>query len=54
MELASWLYNYERQNGLYKEEIMKEITDNAMAPLYEQLCAKYGWQLDEELLRTMK
>jgi hypothetical protein len=25
-----------------------------MAPLYEQLCSKYSWQLDEELLRTMK
>mmetsp|Transcript_125845 Transcript_125845/g.246648 ORF Transcript_125845/g.246648 Transcript_125845/m.246648 type:complete len:372 (-) Transcript_125845:76-1191(-) len=54
MELASLLYNNERQNGLHREAIMKEIIDNTMAPLYEQLCVKHEWQLDEELLKTMK
>jgi hypothetical protein len=54
MELATMLYNHERQNGAHKEEIMKEITENSMAPLYEQLCAKFNWPVDEELLRSMK
>jgi hypothetical protein len=54
MELATMLYNHERQNGAHKEEIMKEITENSMAALYEQLCAKFNWPVDEELLRSMK
>jgi hypothetical protein len=54
MELASMLYNYERQEGLHLDEIMAKLKEDTMAPLYEHLCSKYSWQLDEELLRTMK
>lgn len=54
MELATLLYNYERQSGSHKEAIVKEITDNSMALLYEQLCVKFSWQMDEELLQSMK
>lgn len=54
MELASLLYNYEREKGLHQDTIMAKLTEDSMAPLYEQLCSKYSWQLDEELLRNMK
>lgn len=54
MELATLLYNHERLNGAHKDAIMKELTDNSMAPLYEKVSAQYGWGVDEELLRSMK
>lgn len=54
MELATLLYNHERLNGAHREAIMKEIKDNSMAPLYEKLAVQHSWEVDEDLLRTMK
>lgn len=54
MEFANMLYNYERQKGLHLEEIMTKLKADNMAPLYEHLCAKFAWQINDDLLQTMK
>ena len=63
MDLANSLYNYDRsiatnENTVaaseIKETIIKKITEDSMTSLYEQLCNKYSWEQDEDLLKSMK
>lgn len=36
-----------------KAEVLKSVEDDAMAPYYEHLCARFGWAVDAELLQRM-
>jgi hypothetical protein len=64
MELANQIYNYERiraadVNSNDKLEVIKEsvfatLKLENMAPLYSQLCQKFSWSLDENVLAIMK
>lgn len=60
MDLANILYNYDNEivdsdkSISLKSEIITSITENSMTPLYESLCIKYRWQIDEELTIAMK
>ena len=60
MELANTLYNYDRLHSQgeeslsHKETIQAKIVEDSMCPLYELLCSKYNWQVDEALLKSMR
>lgn len=67
MEVANLIYNYERLKGSppnpnpspnetekLKEQILKIVEDNSMAPWYTSLCEKYEWSLDLALEKKMK
>lgn len=54
------IYNYERLKETSQDvtaiqtEIMHSIKDNEMAPLYQSLCSRFSWNVDETLVKTMK
>ncbi len=54
MELAALLYNYERGVHENKEAILKKVTEDVMAPLYEELCTKFKWELEQGVIDAMK
>jgi len=67
MELANNLYIYDivitsDASNQYitvtpeelKTTIVATITENNMVPLYEKMCEKYSWTIDEEFLKTAK
>ena len=62
MELCQRVYRYEyaiETGQLDKAENLKAsiiatITEDAMAPHYTALCAKYGWTVDEEKESAMR
>jgi hypothetical protein len=62
MELANNIYNYDRlrsegnqqEASLLEASILKELTDNEMAPLYLSLAQKFNWTVDESLIGTLK
>lgn len=55
MEFANVIFNYDltRSDSL-KDQIQEKIKENDMTALYEALSSKYGWELDQDLLTTMK
>ena len=54
MDLAALLYNYERGVLENKEAIVKIVVENSMTPLYQQLCSKFNWELDQSVVDTLK
>lgn len=54
MDLAALLYNYERGVVENKKEILEKVVEDSMTPLYEQLCTKFNWELDQSVLETLK
>lgn len=54
MDLAALLYNYERGVLENKEAIVKIVVENSMTPLYQQLCTKFNWELDQSVVDTLK
>lgn len=60
MDLANLIYNFDRQqkneegSAKIKEEIMKSIEQDCMAPLYVSLSEKYEWAQDSALVSAMK
>lgn len=54
MDLAALLYNYERGVLGNKEAILKIVVDDSMAPLYEQLCFKFNWEMDQSVVDSLK
>lgn len=68
MDLANNLYRYDiltttsdasnqyitlTPEGL-KTTIVTTIIENNMVPLYEKLCEKYSWTVDEDFLKSAK
>ena len=68
MDLANNLYRYDiltttsdasnqyitlTPEGL-KTTILTTIIENNMVPLYEKLCEKYSWTVDEDFLTSAK
>lgn len=68
MELANNLYIYDiltttsdasnqyitlTPEGL-KTTIVTKMTENNMVPLYEKICEKYSWTVDEDFLKAAK
>ncbi|KAJ6229532.1 26s proteasome non-atpase regulatory subunit 6 [Anaeramoeba flamelloides] len=37
-----------------KEKILKIAVEDKMAPYYSSICKKFGWEVDEETLKTLK
>lgn len=62
MDLANDIYVYELFRSEQKAEqaeqtqraILEKITESDMAPLYAQLCEKFSWPVDNELLEKMR
>ncbi len=54
MDLAALLYNYERGVVENKGAILEKVVEDSMAPLYEQLCAKFNWDVDQSVLKTLR
>jgi hypothetical protein len=55
LDFANTIFNYDRtKRDDLKNEILEKIKGENMAPLYQTLAEKYGWDIDQELLTTMK
>lgn len=54
MDLAALLYNYERGVVENKDAILEKVVEDSMTPLYEQLCTKFNWELDQSVLKTLR
>ncbi|CAN7982791.1 unnamed protein product, partial [Ixodes pacificus] len=48
------LAHHEPGNDKLKQDLMTAITENNMAPFYEETCNELGWQMDNKLLTNMK
>lgn len=48
------LAHHEPGNDKLKQDLMTAITENNMAPFYEETCNELGWQIDNKLLTNMK
>ncbi|XP_050027118.1 26S proteasome non-ATPase regulatory subunit 6-like [Dermacentor andersoni] len=57
LELAQMkflLARHEPDNDKLKQDLMTAITDQNMAPFYEETCAELGWTLDQGLASKMR
>ena len=64
MELANLIYVYERRqlNESFsssdsigtKDQILASIKQENMTNLYNQLCIKFGWTVDSDLVNVMR
>ncbi|KAH7937955.1 hypothetical protein HPB49_018174 [Dermacentor silvarum] len=57
LELAQMkflLARHEPHNDKLKQDLMTAITDQNMAPFYEETCAELGWTLDQGLANKMR
>eukprot|EP01038_Epipyxis_sp_PR26KG_P004622 gene4622-6501_t len=60
MELAQLIYRYERIDPLsadatdIKTQIVQSLEIDTMAPLYEELCNRFSWQIDATLLEKLR
>lgn len=64
MELANLVYVYERRHSnespsssdciATKDQILASIKQDNMTNLYNQLCIKFGWTVDNDLVEVMR
>ena len=62
LDLAQLTYSYEYHHGNgflpaaeeLKAKIMSSIQADNMLPYYEKLTAKFSWDIEEELAKTMR
>ncbi|KAH7946636.1 26S proteasome non-ATPase regulatory subunit 6 [Rhipicephalus sanguineus] len=57
LELAQMkflLARHEPHNDKLKQDLMAAITDQNMAPFYEETCADLGWTIDQDLAARMR
>jgi len=58
LDVAQWKFllgtEQHKNDTNVRNDLMRVIRDNDMAPYYEEVCASLGWSIDQNLLQKMK